>query len=47
VLILGIALTLTLILLAVVRIRAARSADLGEMGHQWVAANNASRTSSL
>jgi hypothetical protein len=42
----GITLTVTLLLLVAVRLRNRSSrADLGSMGDQWVAANQASRTS--
>lgn len=45
--ILGIALTMTSLLLIAARLRGRSSrTDLGSMGDQWVATNQASRTSS-
>jgi hypothetical protein len=43
-LILGLSVTLTMVLLVTARVRSnSRTADLGFMGDQWVAANQASR----
>jgi hypothetical protein len=43
-LILGLSVTLTMVLLVAARLRSSsRLADLGSMGDQWVAANQASR----
>jgi len=43
-LILGLSVTLTMVLVVAARLRGnSRTADLGSMGDQWVAANQASR----
>ena len=46
-LILGLSVTLTMVLLVTARVRSSsRMADLGSMGDQWVAANQATRPQS-